>query len=472
MIKLARNGRIKISKLLASAIAAVTAVSVMPVSVFAEENDNNLNGAGDSEIIEITLSDIIYLEDNYSIENGIIDLRLGNYEKWIDRIDIPESARTLYDSLNEWTDNDGFDDFLIDTSALETIPDSNGNKYKAIKAFEVKSDSLLTGTESKYYFAAIRAAYDAFDRDYPEVFWLSGATRSMSSAIITTTSSGKTEYTYSFYFIIAAEDNSFNAISDEYTSASQIIGDIDARDGYVSTIMSGAPSGTYERVKYFNNWLTKHNEYNYLVKDNIGGEAKSVRKCISALEGRIGNDGPVCEGYSRAMKVLCDRANIPCVLVDGNAGGAHMWNYIKMDNNCWYLVDSTWNDPTGGSSGAVSGYEREDYLLIGSANSLISSRTVANQASTSGVKFLNQPELASEDYDHSSLVSSPTITNAPTAKSGLIYDGTDQALVSQGSAENGTVMYSLSENGTYSEDVPTGKNAGTYSVWYKVKGNE
>lgn len=258
-MKLARNGRIKTSKLLASAIAAVTAVSVMPVSVFAEENDNNLNGAGDSEIIEITLSDIIYLEDNYSIENGSIDLRSGNHEKWIDRIDIPESARKLYDSLNEWTDNDGFDDFLIDTSALETISDSNGNKYKAIKAFEVKSDSLLTGTESNYYFAAIRAAYDAFDRDYPEVFWLSGATRSMSSAIITTTSSGKTEYTYSFYFIIAAEDNSFNAISDEYTSASQIIGDIDARDGYVSTIMSGAPSGTYERVKYFNNWLTNHN---------------------------------------------------------------------------------------------------------------------------------------------------------------------------------------------------------------------
>lgn len=96
-MKLARNGRIKISKLLASAIAAVTAVSVMPVSVFAEENDNNLNGAGDSEIIEITLSDIIYLEDNYSIENGYIDLRVGNYEKWIDRINIPDSARKLYD---------------------------------------------------------------------------------------------------------------------------------------------------------------------------------------------------------------------------------------------------------------------------------------------------------------------------------------------------------------------------------------
>lgn len=63
------------------------------------------------------------------------------------------------------------------------------------------------------------------------------------------------------------------------------------------------------------------------------------------------------------------------------------------------------------------------------------------------------------------------VTTAPTAKTDLVYTGTAQALVTAGTATGGTMVYSLSENGTYAEAIPEGTNAGAYTVWYKVKGD-
>ena len=61
-----------------------------------------------------------------------------------------------------------------------------------------------------------------------------------------------------------------------------------------------------------------------------------------------------------------------------------------------------------------------------------------------------------------------TITTPPVART-LTYSGAAQALVSPGAANVGQVVYSLEENGSYSENIPTGTNAGAYTVWYKVE---
>lgn len=63
-----------------------------------------------------------------------------------------------------------------------------------------------------------------------------------------------------------------------------------------------------------------------------------------------------------------------------------------------------------------------------------------------------------------------TYATEPTAKTGLKYDGTEQELVTAGTANGGTVKYSL--NGTtWTDTVPKGKNAGTYNVQYKIEGD-
>ncbi len=65
----------------------------------------------------------------------------------------------------------------------------------------------------------------------------------------------------------------------------------------------------------------------------------------------------------------------------------------------------------------------------------------------------------------------PTFT-APTAQENLTYTGQEQALITAGMTDHGTMQYSLTENGTYSPDIPTGTDAGAYTVWYQVIGDE
>jgi len=60
----------------------------------------------------------------------------------------------------------------------------------------------------------------------------------------------------------------------------------------------------------------------------------------------------------------------------------------------------------------------------------------------------------------------------PTALENLTYTGQEQALITAGSVTSGgTMQYSLTENGTYSQDIPAGTDAGTYTVWYRVIGD-
>ncbi len=63
-----------------------------------------------------------------------------------------------------------------------------------------------------------------------------------------------------------------------------------------------------------------------------------------------------------------------------------------------------------------------------------------------------------------------SVTAVPAAKTGLFYNGTDQALVTAGTASGGTMQYSL-DGTTWSTAVPTGKNVGAYTVQYKVVGD-
>ena len=65
--------------------------------------------------------------------------------------------------------------------------------------------------------------------------------------------------------------------------------------------------------------------------------------------------------------MICDKIGIPCVCVFGNYDEtnktAHMWNYVLMEDDCWYAVDLTWDD-CDGEDGIDVKYE---YFLKGSA---------------------------------------------------------------------------------------------------------
>lgn len=84
--------------------------------------------------------------------------------------------------------------------------------------------------------------------------------------------------------------------------------------------------------------------------------------------------------------------------------------------------------------------------------------------------------LTSNNYSISFVAGTLTVTeNAvpmPTAPVGktLTYNSGLQDLILPGSAEHGTMYYSLSQNGPWYTAVPQAKDAGVYTVWYKVVG--
>ncbi|MDD5947926.1 MAG: InlB B-repeat-containing protein [Oscillospiraceae bacterium] len=73
--------------------------------------------------------------------------------------------------------------------------------------------------------------------------------------------------------------------------------------------------------------------------------------------------------------------------------------------------------------------------------------------------------LGSVEKEFNIVKATPTVT-APTANT-LTYNGNAQELVTAGSTDFGKVLYSL-DGETYSEALPKGTDAGTYTVYYKV----
>ena len=63
-----------------------------------------------------------------------------------------------------------------------------------------------------------------------------------------------------------------------------------------------------------------------------------------------------------------------------------------------------------------------------------------------------------------------SVTTAPEAVENLKYNGSEQELVTKGAASGGEMQYSLGSS-PWSTEIPTAKDAGTYTVEYKVVGD-
>ncbi|MCD8046957.1 MAG: DUF6273 domain-containing protein, partial [Clostridiales bacterium] len=83
----------------------------------------------------------------------------------------------------------------------------------------------------------------------------------------------------------------------------------------------------------------------------------------------------------------------------------------------------------------------------------------------------NNGETATADVSFTVNKADSGVTASPTANM-LTYTGSAQALVTAGTVSGGTMYYSLTNNGSdWSAEIPTGTDAGTYIVYYKVVGD-
>lgn len=208
------------------------------------------------------------------------------------------------------------------------------------------------------------ASFRAFELDHPEVFWLNG---SVKLRVLTVTLGSEQT---SFIFMTLVDDKGFTMRIAEYAAAGSIEAGIKQRDAAVAAIIAQIPAGASDREKVvnLNKWFTLNNEYNRSA--DLSSIGFTPHRSLKSLTGNFGINGPVCDGYSRGFKTVCDRLGIPVVLETGVASigshsELHMWMSIKIDGT-WYGTDCTWDDPiVKGKDGKVSGYENEKYLLVG-----------------------------------------------------------------------------------------------------------
>lgn len=63
------------------------------------------------------------------------------------------------------------------------------------------------------------------------------------------------------------------------------------------------------------------------------------------------------------------------------------------------------------------------------------------------------------------------IVTAPTAKTGLVYNGTEQKLITAGTAIGGMMKYRMGDTGEFGTAIPKAANAGEYTVYYYIEGD-
>lgn len=222
---------------------------------------------------------------------------------------------------------------------------------------------------------AMQVAMDAFLYDHPEVFWL----RLISSS----------------YGISASWDsvNGWTGIIDGVTvTPMEIYSGASRKTTNYNTEVNkalaqiGTTGSRYDILKRIHDYICDNAFYNLI----------SDYRVHSSEAFFIGNGGVVCEGYAKAFKVLCDRLEIPCVLVSGDAGGAHMWNYVQMEDGKWYLVDVTWDDQ---ESRIYDTYFLANANTIGFEEVAISKeRTERNDFSGTGIFSFTYPVLSTTAY--------------------------------------------------------------------------
>ncbi len=96
-----------------------------------------------------------------------------------------------------------------------------------------------------------------------------------------------------------------------------------------------------------------------------------------------------------------------------------------------------------------------------------------------GSYFVKAKVVATANYDGAEKTAEfkiahkkAVLTTKPTAVANLVYTGDALNLLTAGVVDGGTMQYKLGVDGIWSSEIPTATNAGEYTVYYKVLGDD
>ena len=366
--------------------------------IFAEENDRIeaeesgeiISGAiaGDSVDSGISLFSLDYYTDSYGAQldgnakalyNLLVQNYVVDYSQYLDSVDFPFE--------------------FPDTITFEAVVEDG--------SFQRKGESYVQATDDVK--TAIQAASDAFSYDYPQAFWFRGSNYGYRVSCVRdgSSSTGYRGTFKNFTFKPANREISENA----HTRMGDFMDGVQSAVAELNEQTLGMDME--QKIKRIHDYICQRVTYR---NDNTLWVHSAASLFLDA------DPAFVCEGYAKSMKIFCYYMGINCACVSGTARGtssgtpgAHMWNYVQMDDGNWYLVDATWDDvgtPPSSRYLLVGRSTKGQYITIGEERVEYTSFSTTS-AETAGPVFI-LPVLAEESYADNKGKNEPTVTVVPT----------------------------------------------------------
>ena len=356
----------------------------------AEESGEIISGAiaGDSVDSGISLFSLDYYTDSYGAQldgnaKALYDLLVQNYvvdySQYLDSVDFPFE--------------------FSDTITFEAVVEDG--------SFQRKGESYVQATNDVK--TAIQAASDAFSYDYPQAFWFRGSNYGYRVSCVRdgSSSTGYRGTFKNFTFKPANREISENA----HTRMGDFMDGVQSAVAELNEQTVGMDME--QKIKRIHDYICQRVTYR---NDNTLWVHSAASLFLDA------DPAFVCEGYAKSMKIFCYYMGINCACVSGTARGtssgtpgAHMWNYVQMEDGNWYLVDATWDDvgtPPSSRYLLVGRSTKGQYITIGEERVEYTSFSTTS-AETVGPVFI-LPVLAEESYADNKGKNESTVTSAPT----------------------------------------------------------
>ena len=356
----------------------------------AEESGEIISGAiaGDSVDSGISLFSLDYYTDSYGAQldgnakalyNLLVQNYVVDYSQYLDSVDFPFE--------------------FPDTITFEAVVEDGSFQRKG-ESYEQATDDVKT---------AIQAASDAFSYDYPQAFWFRGSNYGYRVSCVRdgSSSTGYRGTFKNFTFKPANREISENA----HTRMGDFMGGVQSAVAELKEQTVGMDME--QKIKRIHDYICQRVTYR---NDNTLWVHSAASLFLDA------DPAFVCEGYAKSMKIFCYYMGINCACVSGTARGtssgtpgAHMWNYVQMDDGNWYLVDATWDDvgtPPSSRYLLVGRATKGQYITIGEERVEYTSFSTTS-AETAGPVFI-LPVLAEESYADNKGKNEPAVTVVPT----------------------------------------------------------
>ena len=255
---------------------------------------------------------------------------------------------------------------ITDTVLNIPVKELNGGKlsYTAseLGLSTLTSGNSITDEASTAFFAKfssdIKSVVDALLVDYPyDLYWFD-KTKGYRYGISGGCSSDGTH-------IYVSDDASYSIsmyVSADYAARTGYVGTTETDRELIEAVNQTIPnaqaivdaaaavgSTDYSKLVYYRDWISNNVAYN---TDAATGNLSygNPWQLIYVFDGDSSTN-VVCEGYSKAFKLLCDLTQfshpytgayiVSGRMTGGTGAGNHMWNIVRMDDGKYYLVDVT-----------------------------------------------------------------------------------------------------------------------------------